>query len=219
MAHRGRRLTAARCLLPRASRWVRTAGIVDEAHGRQPFRSLDGRTVCVINGEIYNHDELRRELPDYEFRSRCDAEVVLAGFLRWGIAVVRRLRGMFAIAIADSDGRLWLARDPLGIKPLYWARKGGCTLVASELKGSSAWSRRGSTSCGRGTSGATARPHRTGSAPRSLVPPTVSLRRSTRREPCLRGRCARAWPLTCRRVTRPSPAYSAAVSTAPPSPR
>lgn len=136
MAHRGEAAHRGEVFAPAGfAMGTNRLGIVDEAHGRQPFRSLDGRTVCVINGEIYNHDELRRELPDYEFRSRCDAEVVLAGFLRWGIAVVRRLRGMFAIAIADSDGRLWLARDPLGIKPLYWARKGGCTLVASELKG------------------------------------------------------------------------------------
>lgn len=109
--------------------------IVDEAHGRQPVRSAAGTVVCVINGEIYNHAELRAELAGYPFTSACDSEVVLAAYLTWGTEAVGRLRGMFGLAIHDArTDELILARDPLGIKPLYVGNSRQDTFFASELK-------------------------------------------------------------------------------------
>lgn len=90
----------------------------------QPMHSADGRYVLVFNGEIYNYEELRAELitRGRVFRTTGDTEVVLSLFAEYGIAMFPRLRGMFAIAIWDNQEQtLTLARDPLGIKPLYWA--------------------------------------------------------------------------------------------------
>jgi len=110
--------------------------IVDEGNGRQPFVSTDGRYVCVVNGEIYNHHELRGALPADLVRGDCDAEVVLAGYQEWGLGVLDRLRGMFGFAVYDRHAeRLLLARDPMGIKPLYFSRAGDEVYFASELKG------------------------------------------------------------------------------------
>ena len=104
-----------------------------------PMRSPDGRLCITYNGEIYNAEPLREDLRrlGYSFRSTSDTEVVLAGYQHWGDDVVRRLRGMFAFAIADSsDGvRVLLARDPLGIKPLYYTIAGELVAFASELRG------------------------------------------------------------------------------------
>ena len=106
--------------------------IVDETGGRQPFVSLDEQVACVVNGEIYNHAELRAGL---ETATSCDTEVVLAGYRRWGAGVLPRLRGMFAIALYDArTGSVLLARDPMGIKPLYMAKLGDSLCFASELK-------------------------------------------------------------------------------------
>ncbi len=91
--------------------------------GRQPFVSPDGRCVLVYNGELYNDAELRRELAGegVVFRTACDTETLLAALERWGAGALPRLRGMFALAFLDLRRRtLLLARDPLGIKPLYW---------------------------------------------------------------------------------------------------
>ncbi len=99
--------------------------------------SEDGDTVLVFNGEIYNHEELRRELKrkGHRFESRCDTEVVLRAFLEWGTDSFRRLRGMFGLGIwVQSERRLILARDRMGIKPLYYARVGQDLLFGSELK-------------------------------------------------------------------------------------
>ncbi len=85
----------------------------------------------MFNGEIYNHPELRRELEQrgHRFRSRSDTEVVLAAFLEWDTGCFARLRGMFAVALwTESRGRLVLARDRLGIKPLYLARRGATSI-------------------------------------------------------------------------------------------
>jgi len=92
--------------------------------GRQPFATPEGRFLIVMNGEIYNFRELRQELEGegVSFHSKTDTEVVLYLYLRDGAAMLSRLRGMFALAIWDDDERrLLLARDPLGIKPLYYA--------------------------------------------------------------------------------------------------
>ncbi len=111
--------------------------IVDAAGSAQPWLSADGRWLLCYNGEVFNYRGLRAELRGlgHEFRSSGDTEVVLEAFLRWGETAVRRLRGEFAFVIADREtGRLYLARDQLGVKPLYWATAGGRLYLASEIK-------------------------------------------------------------------------------------
>jgi len=111
--------------------------IIDLASGGQPMVSADGGTVIAFNGEIYNHLELRRELETmgHRFRSRTDTETVLEAFLEWDTDCFARMRGMFAVALwSESGKRLVLARDRLGIKPLYLARKGDDLYFGSELK-------------------------------------------------------------------------------------
>lgn len=109
--------------------------IIDLAGGEQPMRA--GGCIIVFNGEIYNHAEIRNDLErrGVRFSSHCDTEVVLRGFLEWDIAVLSKLRGMFAFAIwNDRDQRLILARDRMGIKPLYIHRRGSDLYFGSELK-------------------------------------------------------------------------------------
>ena len=111
--------------------------IIDVQGGDQPILSEDGGTVIVFNGEIYNHLELRRELEQrgYRFRSRSDTETVLNAFLEWDTECFNRLRGMFAVALwSERQRRLVLARDRMGIKPLYIARHGDDLYFGSELK-------------------------------------------------------------------------------------
>ena len=111
--------------------------IVDAEHAIQPWRSADGRWVLCYNGEVFNYRALQAELTSrgHRLRSDSDTEVVLEAFLEWGAGAVRRLRGEFAFALADTAAdRVYLARDPLGVKPLYWSRHGGCLYVASEVK-------------------------------------------------------------------------------------
>ncbi len=111
--------------------------IIDLQAGDQPMISEDGNTVLVFNGEIYNHRELRAELESRgdKFKTNSDTEVVLRAFLRWDKDCFARLRGMFAIAVWSQDARrLVLARDRLGIKPLYFNLRGGELYFGSELK-------------------------------------------------------------------------------------
>jgi asparagine synthase (glutamine-hydrolysing) len=111
--------------------------ILDLDAGDQPMFSSDGDTVIVFNGEIYNHLELRPELEalGYQFHTHCDTETVLCAFLAWDTACFARLRGMFAVALwRKSNHRLVLARDRVGIKPLYLAKYGEDLLFGSELK-------------------------------------------------------------------------------------
>jgi asparagine synthase (glutamine-hydrolysing) len=111
--------------------------IIDLASGDQPIVSGNGDAVIVFNGEIYNHEELRRELEQrgHQFRTHTDTEVILAAFLEWDVECFARLRGMFAIALwSESRGRLVLARDRLGIKPLYFTRRARDLYFGSELK-------------------------------------------------------------------------------------
>ena len=111
--------------------------IIDLETGAQPFFSPDGDTVIVFNGEVYNHAELRRELEQrgHRFRSHSDTEVVLVSFLEWDVDCFARFRGMFGLALwTESRQRLVLARDRVGIKPLYLARRGADLYFASELK-------------------------------------------------------------------------------------
>ena len=112
--------------------------IIDVPSGRQPMRSEDGDTVLVYNGEVYNHAELRAELRalGHHFLTQSDTEVVLHAFLEWDTECFRRLRGMFGLALwCESRRRLVLARDRVGIKPVYFFRKGHDIYFSSELKG------------------------------------------------------------------------------------
>ena len=105
--------------------------------GRNPMFWDGGRLAIIYNGEIYNFQELRRELQDlgHSFRSQTDTEAVLAAYDQWGLDAVHRFAGMFAFALWDAARRrLWLVRDRLGKKPLYYAERDGCLWFASELK-------------------------------------------------------------------------------------
>lgn len=107
------------------------------AAGHQPMTSADGRLVIVFNGEIYNFRELRAEMEGtgVVFHTGTDTEVLLRLYERHGAAMINRLRGMFAFAIWDEgEGRAFLARDPLGIKPLYYTCKTGTLAFASEVR-------------------------------------------------------------------------------------
>lgn len=111
--------------------------ILDLESGDQPLFSPDRNVVVVFNGEIFNQMEVRAELEKegFKFQTNCDTEVVLNAFLRWGDACFPRFRGMFAIAVwVKSEERLILARDRMGIKPLYYYLKGGEIYFGSELK-------------------------------------------------------------------------------------
>lgn len=116
----------------------RRLSIIDLSSGQQPMLTPDGKVCVVYNGEIYNFGELAIELKamGYEFRTRCDTEVILHAWRAWGEKCVERFRGMFAFAIYDSERQsLFLARDRLGIKPLFFSVLNGRTLIfGSELK-------------------------------------------------------------------------------------
>jgi asparagine synthase (glutamine-hydrolysing) len=116
---------------------ARRLSIVDVEGGHQPVESEDGTVVAMQNGEIYNHVSLRAELSadGHRFASRCDTEVLPHLYERDGLAMVERLRGKFALGVWDGRRRrALLARDRLGVKPLYWARANDLVVFASELK-------------------------------------------------------------------------------------
>ena len=117
---------------------MRRLAIVDIAGGDQPLYNADHSLALINNGEIYNAPELRVELErlGHAFRTdHSDTEVILRGYEQWGEDVVSHLTGMFAFAIWDGRrNRLFLARDRLGIKPLYYARSGSRVIFASEIK-------------------------------------------------------------------------------------
>ena len=105
--------------------------------GHQPMPDDSGRCWIAYNGEVYNFPELRRELErcGHRFRSRTDTEVILRGYLQWGRDLVHRLNGMFAFALWDRrDDSLWLVRDPIGIKPLFYHDDGETLRFGSEIK-------------------------------------------------------------------------------------
>ncbi len=128
--------------------WRSPSGIANFAHRRlsiidlnarsdQPFRSADGRYTIVFNGEIYNYLELRTQLQrkGCVFSTSGDTEVLLQMYAQFGAAMLTQLRGMYAFAIWDEqEQQLFLARDPLGIKPLYYAQANRCLHFASQTK-------------------------------------------------------------------------------------
>ena len=117
----------------------RRLSIIDLGGGHQPMFNEDETVAVVYNGEIYNFQELVKLLESrgHRFRTRSDTEVIVHAWEEWGEACVERFRGMFAFALWDSNRQtLFLARDRLGIKPLYYAVLGdGTFLFSSELKG------------------------------------------------------------------------------------
>ena len=115
----------------------RRLSIVDLAAGHQPLANEEESIWIVFNGEIYNHADLRPSLESagHRYRTRSDTETIVHAYEQWGDGCVERLRGMFAFAIWDARRRrLLIARDRLGVKPLYWARVGDRLLFGSEIK-------------------------------------------------------------------------------------
>jgi len=116
---------------------VRRLSIVDVQGGHQPVLSEDGTVVAIQNGELYNHAEVRRELQrdGHAFASHCDTEILPHIYERNGPSFPKQLYGKFAVAVWDErQRRAVLARDRLGVKPLYWTRRGDLVIFASELK-------------------------------------------------------------------------------------
>jgi asparagine synthase (glutamine-hydrolysing) len=143
LAHRGPDGEGFRCFParnggPPASLGHRRLTIIDlSERGAQPMEYADGRYWIVYNGELYNFKELRADLEQdgYRFRSECDTEVLLAAYCKWGNAMLERLNGIFAFAIWDTEcHELFLARDRLGVKPLYYTQRDGSFYFASEIK-------------------------------------------------------------------------------------
>ncbi len=122
---------------PRAVLAHQRLSIVDLDAGGQPLANEDGTVWVTFNGEIYNHAEIRHDLEarGHVYRTHSDTESIVHAYEQWGDACVDRFRGMFAFAIWDGPRqRLLLARDRLGVKPLYWARAGDVLLFGSEIK-------------------------------------------------------------------------------------
>ena len=113
--------------------------VIDPDNGRQPMEAWRGREhyVLVYNGELYNTDEVRAELTGlgYAIHTRSDTEVLLNAYMAWGEKCLEKLNGIFAFAVCEEHaGRLFLARDRMGVKPLFYALRGHTLLFASELK-------------------------------------------------------------------------------------
>lgn len=116
---------------------MRRLSIIDLQGGAQPIASESGSVVTVFNGEIYNFNALRRtlETAGHTFRTRSDTETVVHAFEQWGLSGLAKLNGMFGLAVWDSATRtLVLARDPYGVKPLYYQSDGGTLRFGSEIK-------------------------------------------------------------------------------------
>jgi asparagine synthase (glutamine-hydrolysing) len=114
----------------------RRLSIIDlSAAANQPFTDVSGRYVIVFNGEIYNYREVKQLIDDYPFHTTSDTEVLIAAYLKWGADCTRYLRGMFAFVIWDRREReIFMARDPMGVKPLYYFRNRETLLFASETR-------------------------------------------------------------------------------------
>jgi asparagine synthase (glutamine-hydrolysing) len=115
----------------------RRLSIIDIEGGHQPMSDAEETVWVVFNGEIYNFPELRRELESlgHAFRTRCDTEVIVLGYKQWGDEILNRMNGMFGLAIWDQrKRRLVIARDPFGIKPIYYRMKDGSVWFGSEIR-------------------------------------------------------------------------------------
>jgi asparagine synthase (glutamine-hydrolysing) len=135
LRHRGPDGDALRRIGPLALAHTRLA-IIDVAGGDQPLDSEDGRVSAIVNGEIYNHRELRASLEQrgHRFATQSDSEVIVHAYEEHGLGFVRRLNGIFAFALWDDrKRRLVAARDEFGVKPLYWWSDGSRTALASEV--------------------------------------------------------------------------------------
>ena len=111
----------------------RRLSIVDVAGGKQPLRTMDHDAFLVGNGEVYNHENVRERLEGRDILTTSDNEVALHLIDEFGPQALHRLNGMFAFVMATEDGRFVAARDPVGIKPLYWAKRNGAVRFASEM--------------------------------------------------------------------------------------
>ena len=117
---------------------MRRLSIIDVLGGQQPISNSKQSIHLVANGEIYNYKELRTKLKNigYDFKTESDVEVILHLYQEYGFEAIHHLNGMFAFALFDENsGTLWMARDRLGIKPLYFGWKGNCFGFSSELTG------------------------------------------------------------------------------------
>jgi asparagine synthase (glutamine-hydrolysing) len=134
MAHRGPDAEGSFCE-SKIGLGHRRLSIIDlEAISNQPFYSIDKRYILVFNGEIYNYLEIRAQL-NYPFQTQSDTEVVLAAYLQWGSTCLEKFNGMFALAIWDREKEeLFLGRDRLGIKPLYYWQSNTEFVFASEIR-------------------------------------------------------------------------------------
>jgi asparagine synthase (glutamine-hydrolysing) len=134
LAHRGPDATGYLRENPMWMVHTRLSIIDTSAAGNQPMSDFSERYVIIYNGELYNYRELRAELPG-PWKSGSDTEVILAAYAAWGAECLHRFNGMFAFAIYDrSTKKLFVARDRLGIKPLYFYAKGNCFAFASEVR-------------------------------------------------------------------------------------
>lgn len=121
----------------RAFLGMRRLSVIDLSSGHQPMSNEDGTIHVVHNGEIYNFQDIRSELiaRGHRFTTHCDTEVIVHGYEEWGEAILDRLNGMFAIALwNEREDTLWIARDRLGVKPLYYLVDDRRILFASEIK-------------------------------------------------------------------------------------
>jgi asparagine synthase (glutamine-hydrolysing) len=135
LRHRGPDGHALRRIGPLALAHTRLA-IIDVAGGDQPLDSEDGRVTAIVNGEIYNHRELRKglEASGHRFATNSDSEAIVHAYEEYGLDCVRHLNGIFAFALWDDrEGRLVAARDAFGVKPLYWWSDGRRVALASEI--------------------------------------------------------------------------------------
>jgi len=114
----------------------RRLSIIDVSeNANQPLFSADGNLVIIFNGEIYNYREVKNQLPDYNFKTKSDTEVILAAYLKWGENCVRFFNGIFAFAIWDKTKKeLFISRDRLGVKPLYFYDSNDVFIFSSSLK-------------------------------------------------------------------------------------
>ncbi len=121
---------------PHAALGHRRLSIIDLSESaNQPMTDSSGRYVIIYNGEIYNYKEIKSQIANYPFRTDSDTEVILAGYIKWGPAVLDKLNGMFALAIWDKEEeKLFIARDRVGKKPLYYFNSSSNFVFGSEVR-------------------------------------------------------------------------------------